>query len=128
MKQQTPIKLVMLLLMQCLTVGVLSAQAPSIVEQTDKNPPQFPDGSAYVNSNLTYNIIDAPNNTFGYDVFVDGKLLIHQLNIPAMPGVEGFKTKEDAIKVAELVMRKIGLGEMPPTVSTEELKNIGIIK
>lgn len=128
MKQQTPIKLVMLLLMQCLTVGVLSAQAPSIVEQTDKNPTQSPDGSAYVNSNLTYNIIDAPNNTFGYDVFVDGKLLIHQLNIPAMPGVEGFKTKEDAIKVAELVMSKIGLGEMPPTVSTEELKNIGIIK
>lgn len=114
--------------MQCLTIGVLCAQAPSTVEQTDKNPTQFPDGSAYVNSNLTYNIIEAPNNTFGYDIFVDGKLLIHQLNIPAMPGVEGFKTKEDAIKVAELVMRKIGRGEMPPTVSTEELKNIGITK
>lgn len=128
MKPQMPLKFATLLLMQCLTIVVLSAQVPSIAEQTDKSPTQFPDGSAYVNSNLTYKIIDASNNTFGYDVFVDGKLMIHQLSIPAMPGIEGFKTKEDAVKVAELVIHKIGRGEMPPTVSTEELKSIGVTK
>jgi len=89
---------------------------------------QFPDSSAYKNSTITYNIIDAPNNTFGYDVFVDGRLMIHQTSIPAMPGNEGFKTKEDATKVAEMVMYKIRKGEMPPTVTPEEMKNLGVIK
>jgi hypothetical protein len=89
---------------------------------------QFPDGSAYKNAVITYNIIDAPNSTFGYDVLVDGKLMIHQSSIPAVPGNEGFKTKDDAAKVAEMVMYKIRKGEMPPTVSPEEMKDLGVIK
>jgi hypothetical protein len=83
--------------------------------------------SAYQNASLTYVIIDAPNNTFGYEVFVDGKLMIHQTSIPAMPGNDGFKSKDDAAKVAELVMYKIRKGEMPPTVTTEELKSLRVI-
>jgi hypothetical protein len=89
---------------------------------------QFPDGSAYANSSLSYHIIDASNSTFGYDVFVDGKLMIHQTSIPAMPGNVGFKTKDDAAKVAEMVMYKIRKGEMPPTVSPEEMKELNVIK
>ena len=87
---------------------------------------QFPDGSAYRNSSLTYIIIDAPNNTFCYDVYVDGRLTIHQTSIPGLPGNNGFKTKDDAAKVAELVMYKIRNGEMPPTVTAEEMKNVGV--
>ena len=100
----------------------------SPASQQTGNAAQFPDGSAYANSNLTYNIIDAANNTFGYDVLIDGKLIIHQSSIPAMPGNEGFKTKDDAAKVAEMVMYKIRKGEMPPTVSPEEMKELGVIK
>ena len=97
------------------------------VQQQQQNPAaQFPDGSAYKNSNITYNIIDATNSTFGYDVFVDGKLMIHQTSIPSLPGNDGFKTKDDAAKVAELVMYKIRKGEMPPTVTADEMKNLGI--
>ncbi|MGB3076887.1 MAG: DUF4907 domain-containing protein [Chitinophagales bacterium] len=40
-----------------------------------------------------------PENTFCYDVFAAGKLLIHQTNIPGLPGNDVFKTKEDAVKV-----------------------------
>lgn len=38
-----------------------------------------------------------------------------------MPGNEGFNTKKDAMKVAELVIAKVKKGEMPPTISAEEL-------
>ncbi|MBX7141526.1 MAG: DUF4907 domain-containing protein [Chitinophagales bacterium] len=77
---------------------------------------------------LTYQIIDSQNNTFGYDVYRDGKLMIHQTSIPAMPGNDGFKTRDDAAKVAEMVMYKIRKGEMPPTVTVEEMKELGVIK
>jgi hypothetical protein len=77
---------------------------------------------------LTYQIIDSQNNTFGYDVYRDGKLLIHQTSIPAMPGNDGFKTRDDAAKVAELVMYKIRKGEMPPTITVEEMKELGVLK
>jgi len=33
--------------------------------------------------------------------------MIHQTSIPGLPGNEGFKTREDVAKVAELVMSKI---------------------
>ena len=84
--------------------------------------------SASTNTKLTSKIIDAPNHTYGYDVFADRKLLIHQTSIPALPGNEGCKTKADASKVAQLVISKIKKGEMPPTVTIEELKKLKVIK
>ena len=77
---------------------------------------------------LTYQIIDAPEHTYGYDVFGDGRLMIHQTSVPALPGNEGFKTKEDATKVALLVIEKIKKGEMPPTISIDEMKTLNVIK
>ncbi len=88
---------------------------------------QFPQASAYANTKLTYKIIDAPNHTYGYDAFADGRLMIHQTSIPAMPGNQGFKTKADAEKVAKLVIGKIKKGEMPPTVTIEEMKKLKVI-
>ena len=84
--------------------------------------------SASANTKFTWKIIDAPNHTYGYDVLDDGRLLIHQKSIPAMPGNEGFKTKADASKVAQLVIGKIKKGEMPPTVTIEEMKKLKVIK
>ena len=84
--------------------------------------------SAYANTKLTWKIIDAPNHTYGYDVLADDRLMIHQKSIPAMPGNEGFKTKADASKVAQLVISKIKKGEMPPTVTIEEMKKLKVIK
>ncbi|HMK25399.1 MAG TPA: DUF4907 domain-containing protein [Chitinophagaceae bacterium] len=76
----------------------------------------------------TYKIIESLNNTYGYDIYVDNKLLIHQPAIPALASNEGFKTKNDAIKVAQLVITKIKKGDMPPTIAVEEIKKMKIIK
>jgi hypothetical protein len=127
MKLQTPTKLMVLILFQCFVITVLSAQTPTPT-QTDSGVAKFPEAGAYASTKLTYKIIDAPNHSFGYDVYANGKLLIHQASIPAMPGNEGFKTKADAEKVAQLVMGKIRKGEMPPTVMVEEMKKLKVIK
>jgi len=100
---------------------------PGEEQPPDTAAAQFPAAEAHSNAVLTYAVIDAPNGTFGYDVFSDGQLLLHQTNLPGQPGVEGCKTKADAEKVAALVIGKIKNGQMPPTVETEELKSLGII-
>ena len=125
MKLQTPTKIIELILFQCFATTMLFAQAQA---QPDSNGAKFPEAGAYANTKLTYKIIDAPNHTFCYDVYADGRLLFHQTSIPAMPGNEGFKTKGDAEKVAELVIDKIKKGEMPPTVSVEEMQKLKVIK
>ena len=106
---------------------MLFAQGPSAPAQPDGSAAKVPAASAYANTKLTYNIIDAPKHTYGYDVFADGRLMIHQSTAPALPGNEGFKTKEDATKVALLVIEKIKKGEMPPTISIDEMKKLGVV-
>ena len=76
---------------------------------------------------MSYKMISSPNSTWGYDIYTDGKLTIHQPTIPGLPGNEGFKTKEAAQKVAEFVITKMKKGEMPPTVTNEELKKLKVL-
>jgi hypothetical protein len=93
----------------------------------DRDAVNFPKARNYASTKLTYRLIDAPKHTFCYDVFVDGRLLIHQSSVPALPGNEGFRTKEDASNVALLVIDKFKKGQMPPTVSLEEMKSLHAI-
>ena len=88
--------------------------------------PQFPSASQVKETKLTYKIIEALNGTYGYQVHADGRLLIHQNSIPALPGNNGFRTRAQSEKVAQLVIKKIRKGEMPPTITVEELKKLGV--
>lgn len=76
---------------------------------------------------MSYKIIAAASNTFGYDIYSNGKLKIHQPSVPGQPGNTGFKTKAGAESTAKLVIEKIKKGEMPPTVTTDELKALKAI-
>lgn len=64
---------------------------------------------------------------WGYSIIIDNKLFIRQDIIPAVEGNQGFATKEDATKVAELVLNKMKNKEKP-IVKKEDLKQLGIIK
>ena len=102
---------------------MLFAQAPFVPAPPDNSAAKPPDAHA----TLTYKIIDAPEHTYGYDVFAEGRMMIHQTSVPGLPGNEGFKTKDDATKVALLVIEKIRKGDMPPTISTNEMKTLHVI-
>lgn len=82
----------------------------------------------YSDAEITIKIIPAAKNTFGYDILLYGKPLVHQPNIPGLPGNEGFNAKERAKTVAEFVVKKIRNNEMPPTVTIEDLNNMGVLK
>ena len=78
-------------------------QSPDIIAQT------FPSG-----------------NGWGYDVLVNGKLFIKQSFIPAIEGNESFAKKEDALKVATLVVTRLKQKEIP-VIKLEDLRDIGIL-
>ncbi len=64
---------------------------------------------------------------WGYNITVDGKVYIHQEFIPGLSGKQSFKTKEDALKVGRKVIEKLSSNQLP-TITTDDLKQMGIIK
>lgn len=88
--------------------------------QKKKNP--------YAHAQITTKILSSANKTFGYEILVNGKTLVCQPSIPALPGNDGFKTRKQAQKVADFVVKKIKKNELPPTVTINDLKRMGVLK
>jgi len=71
---------------------------------------------------------ESPLTGFGYDILNHGKVYIHQPNIPAVQGNQGFASEDDATKTARLVLHKIKNNIMPPGIDEHELDSIGVIR
>ena len=80
----------------------------------------------YKDADIKAVVISSENNTFGYDIYMYDAVFVHQPSRPCLSGSIGFATEEDARKVAEFVIKKIHNNEMPPTVTMQELKELGV--
>jgi hypothetical protein len=89
-------------------------------------PAQKNTTSSYKTQTISYKLIEAKNHTYGFNVFVNDTLFIHQPVIPCIAGNKGFKTKADAKKIAVLVIQKIRNKIIPPSVSMTEMKKLGV--
>ena len=76
---------------------------------------------------ISYSLIPSVNNTFGYEIFVNGQKFISQRSIPCLQGNNGFVQKTQAESVAKLVITKITEGQMPPSVTIDELEKLKAI-
>jgi hypothetical protein len=92
-----------------------------VTESTTAFPEAAPD------AHFALNIIPGEANTYGYEILREGKPIIRQTTIPGMPGNKAFASKADAEKVGTIVIGKLKKGEMPHTVTAEELGEINII-
>ncbi|MCC6700277.1 MAG: DUF4907 domain-containing protein [Fluviicola sp.] len=63
---------------------------------------------------------------WGYDIFDGDKLVVHQPHIPAIQGNYGFENADEALLVATKVIEKIDAGIMPPSLTKEELLQLGV--
>lgn len=104
----------LLLLSLILAAATLQAQNTSPV-QTD----------SVQTNNYHYQIITI-NNRYGYDIFHHNKRIIHQPHIPAVSGNTGFINKAEAERTACFVIDKLKKGIIPPSVSQQELRMLGI--
>jgi len=71
---------------------------------------------------------DSTIKRWGYDVYADGALYIHQPHIPAVPGNRGFKSEQNAQTAGNFAVYKIRNNIVPPTISVEELDSLGVLK
>jgi hypothetical protein len=86
----------------------------------------MPSGNAVRTATLTHQVIDAPNGTFGYEILADGKLYVRQTNVPGRAGQNGCATEKQASDLAMLVIGKVRSGIVPPTVSADDLRSLGL--
>lgn len=90
------------------------AGKPAVPPPTAGSPPK----------DLHHKTLQNPDGTWGYDIIGDGKLLLHQPHIPALPGNAGFQTEAQATRVAQAAIQKIKQGESLPTLSVEEVRGL----
>jgi len=79
-------------------------------------------------SNIEVKTFPALENTFGYEIWIDGRKTVLQSTIPSIPGNKGFSSEEKARKVADLVVFKIKNNQMPPSITPKELDSLGVLK
>lgn len=77
-------------------------------------------------SNVQYQIIENENHTFGYEITANGTVMVKQPFIPAVAGKQGFASKEEAEKVAQLIVKKVEKNIIPPAISVKELDSLHI--
>jgi hypothetical protein len=121
-----PLKLIMIVLSMVLIVACHTGT--SLYKDTSATQEAKQKEKPYANAEITTKIIPSANNTFGYDILLFGKPLVHQPSMPGLPGNEGFTTQEKAQTVADFVVKKIRNNEMPPTVTMEDLNTMGVLK
>ncbi|HMT28491.1 MAG TPA: DUF4907 domain-containing protein, partial [Bacteroidia bacterium] len=91
-------------------------------EPVDEEAMQKPGINPYEKSELTVQIfkIDSAevngNRGWGYDIMVDGKIYIHQPNVPAIMGNNGFSSEEKAQRTGEFIISKLKNNVIPPSV------------
>ena len=78
------------------------------------------------NMNLDYKTFRLETG-WGYDIYINDKRKLHQPHIPAINDLRGFRTEEEAEKVALLAIHKIKTASFPPVVTIQELDSLGII-
>lgn len=62
---------------------------------------------------------------WGYDVLVNDTLFIHQQQMPAVAGMRGFATQQEAQAVAELIIYRIKNKQLP-TILLKDLDSLRI--
>ena len=76
---------------------------------------------------ITYRLLYKENSGWGYQVFSGAKMLINQEHIPAVQGIKGFDTREQAEKTVLHLIERMKNGDPRPTLSVEELDSLGVI-
>ena len=63
---------------------------------------------------------------WGYDIQTNNKTIIHQPSIPGVPGMIVFPNQEQALRVGNRVVEKIEQTKAVPTLTNEDLRQLGV--
>jgi hypothetical protein len=78
-----------------------------------------------VNNKVDYRVIRVGNG-WGYELYNDKKVIIHQEIIPVIEGNSPFLSRKDARKTGKLALQKLYKGRIP-LITRQELDSLGIV-
>ncbi|HVY74484.1 MAG TPA: DUF4907 domain-containing protein [Puia sp.] len=64
---------------------------------------------------------------WGYDIYADNKVYIHQDYIPVIQGFHRFKSKEDALRTGNRMIEKIAANQSPG-LTWKDIEELGLAK
>lgn len=102
--------------------AVAQSDSMIVAPDTSKNP--YKDAVVEIKTFTN----EADLKGYGYDIYLNQKLYVHQPHVPAVAGSKGFSTPENAKRTGEFVAYKIRNNIMPPSVSPRELDSLGVLK
>ena len=116
--------------MKILVLGLLLFALASCSEQSEK--PLIDDDVTSIKqtlpeNGLLMNTIQNGPESFGYQIIQNGKVIINQVNIPAIQGNMGFSSRAKAQKTGDFVIQKIKKGFFPPSITPEEMDSLGVL-
>ena len=88
------------------------------------SPPHHNSKKGNSSRTIKSSIFKSEYGGFGYDIKIDGKLLVHQPNVPVINNYRGFATVQEARNIAALVVLKIKNNEVPPTLTATEIDSL----
>ena len=95
-----------------------------------ENPNRIENKTTETNNNLstdTYSYKAIKNESgWGYLILNFDKTYINQPHIPAVNGLQTFRSEAEAQKVAAYIVKKLNNGIFPPTISRAELDSLYI--
>ena len=100
----------------------LTIEMPVVKIATEKDKEQ-----ELVAESLSLKITDSEHIGFGFEILQGTNPLIIQPHIPAIQGIKGFETKEQAATIGNYMIYKITNGIMPPSISVQDLDSLKII-
>jgi Domain of unknown function (DUF4907) len=77
-----------------------------------------------VNNKIDYRVIQVKNG-WGYELFREDRIIIHQEIIPAIEGNSPFLSRSDARKTGELALYKLSTGKLP-VITRQDLDSLEI--
>ncbi len=115
--------LAFLALTSCIEQPETRKESPAPAKVSD--PIEAPEEDI-VKEGLSLKITDSQSTGFGFEILQGTSPLIIQPHIPAIQGIKGFKTKEQASVIGNYMIYKINNGIMPPSISVQDLDSLEI--
>ncbi len=69
-------------------------------------------------------VFTSEHGGFGYDIEIEGRLFVHQPNVPVIKSYKGFATALEAQHVADFVVMKIKNNQIPPALTAVEVDSL----
>lgn len=97
-----------------------------VAEQNNNTPSQLPEITSDKIDVKTFEVKETQG--WGYDIYVDSKIMIHQPIIPSIQGNRSFKTEKQALTAGLFAAEKLKRTGTLPTITPKELDSIGVIQ